>query len=136
MLITFFVNTKSKLEGILNSGGLNHACMPVLYLLDNRLSEQKAPKDFKERFSHLFGDVSLLLATALHSHFRMPVVLHLNRTLLATVKSSLIPEMKSLMETNSQSSESSNHDHSEEDFSKCSWYLRERVIRHSGSNFI
>ena len=102
----------------MNSAGLNHARMLVLYLLDNPLSEQRAPKGFKDRFSHLFGDISLLLATAIHPHFRMPVVLRLNRTLAETVKSTLISEMKSLMKANSQSSESNNDDYNEQDFFK------------------
>ena len=96
-LITFFINTRSKLEAILNSAGLNHTRMLVLYLLDNPLSEQRAPKGFEDRFSYLFGDISSLLATAIHPHFRMPVVLRLNRALAETVNSTLISEMKSLM---------------------------------------
>ena len=106
------------MERILNSAGLTHARMLVLYLLDNPLSEQRAPKDFKDRFSHLFGDISLLLASAIHPHFRMPVVLCLNRTLAQTVKSILISKMKSLMEANSQSSESKNDDDNKQDFFK------------------
>ena len=117
-LITFFINTRSKLEGILNSAGLNHARMLVLYLLDNSPSEQRALKSFKDRFLNLFEDISLLLAMAIHSHFRMPVVLRLNKTLAKTVKWTLIPEMNSLKEPNSQSSESNNDDHYERDFFK------------------
>ena len=115
-LITFFINTRSKWEGILNLAGLNHARMLVLYLLDNPLSEQRAPQVFKDRFLHLLGDISLFLATAIHPHFRMPAVLYLNRTLAGTMKSTLISEMKSLMEANSQSSESNNDDDNKQDF--------------------
>ena len=117
-LITFFINTRNKLEGILNSAGLNHARMLVLYLLDNSPSEQRALKSFKDRFLNLFKDISLLLAMAIHSHFRMPVALRLNKTLAKTVKWTLIPEMNSLKEPNSQSGESNNDDHYERDFFK------------------
>ena len=106
------------MEGILNLPGLNHARMLVLYLLDNPLSETRAPKGFKDRFLHLFGDIFLLLATAMHLHFRMPVVLHLNRTLTETAKSTLIFEIKSLMEANLQSSESNNDDDNKQDYFK------------------
>ena len=92
--------------------------MLVLYLLDNPLSGQRASKGFKDRFSHLFGDISLFLATAIHPHFRMPVVLRLNRTLAETVKLTLISEVKSLMEANSQSSESNNDDENKHNFFK------------------
>ena len=54
----FFIETRSKLEGVLNSASLNHARMLVVYLLDNPLSEQRASKDFKNRFSHLLEDIS------------------------------------------------------------------------------
>ena len=55
---------------------------------------------------------------AIHPHFRMPVVLLLNRTLAETVKPTLISEMKSLMEANLQSSESNNDDDNKQDFFK------------------
>ena len=74
------------MEGILNLASLNHARMLVVYLLDNPLSEHRSPKGFKDRFSHLFGNVYLLLATATHPHFRMPAVLRLNATLAGTVE--------------------------------------------------
>ena len=106
------------MEGILNSASLNHARMLVVYLLDNSLSEKRAPKGFKDRFLHLFEDMSLLLAMAIHPYFKMPVVLRLNRTLAETVKSTLISEMKSLMEANSQSNESNNENDNEQDFFK------------------
>ena len=92
--------------------------MLVVYLLDNPLSEKRAPKGFKDRLLHLFEDISLLLAKAIHPHFKMPVVLRLNRTLAETVKLTLISEMKSLMEANSQSSECNNEDENEQDFFK------------------
>ena len=92
--------------------------MLVLYLLDNPLSEQRAPKDFKDRFSHLFGNISLFLAAAIHPHFKMPVILRLNTTLAVTVKPTLISEMKSLREANSQISESNNDDDNKQDFFK------------------
>ena len=120
----FFIDTRSKLEGILNSASLNHARMLVVYLLDNPLSEKRAPKGFKDRFLHLFEDICLLLATAIHPHFKMPVILRLNRTLAETVKSTLISEMKSLMEANSQSSESNNEDDNEQDFFKVQLLLK------------
>ena len=103
------------MEAILNSAGLSYTRMLVLYLLDNPLSEQRAPKGFKDRFSHLFGDISSLLATAIHPHFRMPVVLRLIRTLAETVNSTPIFEMKSLMQANSQSN---NDDDNEQKFFK------------------
>ena len=117
-LITFFIKTITKLEGILNSASLSHPCMLVVYLLDNPLSEQRTSKGFNDRFSYLLRGMSLLLATAIHPHFRMPVVLRLNRTLAETVKSTLISEMKSLVVANSQSSESNNGDDSKQDFFK------------------
>ena len=60
----------------------------------------------------------MLLATAIHPHFRMPVVLRLKKTLAETVKSTLISEMKSVMEAFSQSSESNNDDYNKQDFFK------------------
>ena len=87
-------------------------------LLNHSLSEQRAPKGFKDRLLRLFGDISLLLATAIHPQFRTPVVLRLKKTLAETVKSTLISEMKSLMEAYSQSSESNNDNHNEQDFVK------------------
>ena len=93
------------------------ACLCYTYWAIHSV-KKRAPKGFKDCFSHLFEDISLLLVTAIHPHFKMPVVLRLNRTLAETVKSTLISEMKSLMEANSQSSESNNEDDNEQDFFK------------------
>ena len=106
------------MEGFLNSATLNHARTLVVYLLDNPLSQQRAPKGFKARFAHLFGDLSLLLATAVHPQFRMPVVLRISSTLAETVQSTLISDMKSMIEADVQSSESNNDDDDERDFFK------------------
>ena len=106
------------MEGILNSASLNHARMLVVYLLDNSLSKQTALKGSKNHFLHLFGDISLLLETAIHPHFRMPPVLPLKRTVAETVKSTLISKKESLMEAYSQNGESNNDDDNEQDFFK------------------
>ena len=80
--------------------------------------KKRAPKGFKGHFSHLLEDISLLFATAIHLHFRMPVVLRLNKTFAETVMSARICEMKSLMEANSEICESNNENDNEQDFFK------------------
>ena len=48
----------------------------------------------------------------------MPVVLRLNRNLAETVRATLISQMKSLVDVNSQNCETRNEDDSEQDFFK------------------
>ena len=121
---------------MLNSASLNHARMLVVYLLDNPLSEHRSPKDFKDCFSHVFGDVSLLLAAATHPHFRMPAVLRLSTTLTGTVKATLISEMKSLIGANLQSSDSNNEEDNEQDFFKVKFIFKRMRIWLSSFKFI
>ncbi|KAG0723177.1 hypothetical protein GWK47_043129 [Chionoecetes opilio] len=86
---------------------------PLLeYLLENPHSD-KRPKGFKARFLSLFDQRDILLATAIHPLFKLPVVRLINREKVEAMKSRLLFEVteKAVLDT----SEGSSPDEDEED---------------------
>ena len=66
----------------------------ISYLLENNDNPRVA---FKGRFEHLFQDEDLLIATALHPHFKLGVVGYLSGDLKVKIRRMVIKEVMSLV---------------------------------------
>ncbi|KAG0704882.1 hypothetical protein GWK47_024615 [Chionoecetes opilio] len=77
----------------LESKPLKYARPLLQYLLENPLSDDKRPKGFKARFSFLFDNMDILMATAMHPLFKLPVVCLLNPEKVDAVKARLLCEV-------------------------------------------
>lgn len=49
---------------------IRHAKNLVTYLLDQKTGDRQGPRGFENRFGHLFKDMDLLMATAIHPNFK------------------------------------------------------------------
>src|ERR1700755_2233018 len=72
----------------------------VNYLLKQPKPNKGKEKDFETRFSSIFDDFDLLMATAQHLHFKLGVVRRLNDCKYPAVKMRLLEEIKCNIESN------------------------------------
>ena len=108
---------RTKLEALQDRTDFKYAQSLAFYLLDHPSNEKKRPKGFKGRFGHFFGDVKLLMASAVHPHFKLGVVTRLNSKLLPEVRSRLLEEIfKNIPEQHVVAEVAENED--DEDFFK------------------
>ncbi|KAL7634771.1 UNVERIFIED_CONTAM: hypothetical protein RMT77_015148 [Armadillidium vulgare] len=66
----------------------------VKYLLKQPKTSKGKTKGFEPRFNSLFDDLDLLIATALHPHFKLGVVHRLNEAKYQAVKDRILAEIK------------------------------------------
>ena len=72
----------------------NYAKNLVNYLLKQPKPNKGKEKGFEPRFSRIFDDCDLLMATALHPHFKLGVVRRLNEGKYPAVKTRILEEIK------------------------------------------
>src|SRR5678815_4478411 len=72
----------------------NYAKNLVNYLLKQPKANKGKEKGFEPRFSSLFDDFDLLMATALHLHFKLGVVRRLNEGKYQVSKSRILKKIK------------------------------------------
>ena len=84
---------RTKLEVLQGRTGLKYAQSLASYLFDHQENKKKSAKSFKDQFRRIFTDVKLLVASAVHPHFKLGVVARLNNELLPEVKSQLLKEI-------------------------------------------
>lgn len=117
LLPTLYV-LRSRLEAM-RTKNLKYAQPLLDYLLDCPVCEEKSPKGFKARFSALFSEMDLLMATAIHPRFKLPVVRLLNSSKVDTVRSRLLEEIrKRAIANETVASDSSTEENEEDDFFK------------------
>ena len=80
---------QDQLESLRNDTSIVEGQQLINYLLENY---DKPMLAFKGRFSHLFHDMDLLMATALHPHFKLRVVSYLNDGLQHEIRRRVIRE--------------------------------------------
>lgn len=88
---------KDTLESLKTDATIIHGKNLVEYLMDNpdnRAAGGRKRIAFNGRFGHLFEDEDLLMAVALHPHYKMNVVEYLNPALQDTIKRRIVQEMK------------------------------------------
>lgn len=78
MLLPNLKLIKDQVMGFKNDFSIVEGQQLLNYLLENPDNQRVA---FKGRFEHLFQDMDLLKATALHPHFKLGVVGYLNEGL-------------------------------------------------------
>lgn len=66
----------------------------IKYLLKQPIPSKGKAKGFEARFGSLFNDDDLLVATALHPHFKLPVVRRLNERKYQAIKERILTEVK------------------------------------------
>src|SRR5678816_4390254 len=72
----------------------NYAKNLVNYLLKQPKANKGKEKSFEPRFSSLFDDFDLLMATSLHLHFKLGVVRRLNEGKYQAAKSRILKKIK------------------------------------------
>jgi hypothetical protein len=97
ILLPYLRLLKDQLESLKTDDTIIHGKNLVEYLLDNPNNRAAGSRNliaFNGRFGHLFEDEDLLMAVALHPHYKLGVVEYLNPDLEDTIKRRIVQEMK------------------------------------------
>lgn len=126
LLPTLFV-LRSRLEAM-KSDSLKYANPLLSSLLENPFSEEENPKGFKARFSNLFNDMDLLIATAIHPFFKLPTVHLINPDKVDSVRARLLNEVRTEAQATMGATAISMSSDEEDEFFKVSLGLTDSSI--------